>query len=43
MITMMRRIQTFLEAQAAELDAAANTQLAYARDLKDFVGWLQRK
>ncbi|MGB5556890.1 MAG: site-specific tyrosine recombinase XerD [Paracoccaceae bacterium] len=39
---MMRRIQTFLEAQAAELDAAANTQLAYARDLKDFVGWLQR-
>ena len=30
------RIATFLEAQAAELDAARNTQLAYARDLKDF-------
>ena len=40
---MMRRIQTFLEAQAAELDAATNTQLAYARDLKDFAGWLERK
>jgi integrase/recombinase XerD len=34
------RIGTFLEAQAAELDAAKNTQLAYARDLKDFAGWL---
>ncbi|MDJ0629084.1 MAG: site-specific tyrosine recombinase XerD [Rhodobacter sp.] len=33
-------IQTFLEAQAAELDAARNTQLAYARDLKDFDDWL---
>ncbi len=43
MTTMMRRIQTFLEAQAAELDAATNTQLAYARDLKDFAGWLDRK
>jgi len=40
---MMRWIQTFLEAQAAELDAASNTQLAYARDLKDFAGWLDRK
>lgn len=40
---MMRWIQTFLEAQAAELDAATNTQLAYARDLKDFAGWLDRK
>ncbi|AGI67971.1 tyrosine recombinase [Octadecabacter antarcticus 307] len=29
-------IQAFLEAQAAELDAATNTQLAYARDLIDF-------
>ncbi|WP_212523241.1 site-specific tyrosine recombinase XerD [Actibacterium sp. MT2.3-13A] len=35
-----RWIQTFLEAQAAELDAAQNTLLAYARDLKDFAGWL---
>ena len=34
------RIATFLEAQAAELDASRNTQLAYARDLKDYAGWL---
>ena len=34
------RVSMFLEAQAAELDAAQNTQLAYARDLKDFLGWL---
>ena len=33
------RIATFLEAQAAELDAAENTRLAYARDLKDFSQW----
>lgn len=32
-------IQAFLEAQAAELDAATNTQLAYARDLKDVADW----
>lgn len=36
-------IQAFLEAQAAELDAAQNTQLAYARDLKDFQDWLERR
>lgn len=36
----IRWIQTFIEAQAAELDAAQNTQLAYARDLKDFSEWL---
>lgn len=36
-----QRISTFLEAQAAELDAAANTQLAYARDLRDFCDWLK--
>ncbi|WP_425050537.1 site-specific tyrosine recombinase XerD [Psychromarinibacter sp. S121] len=36
-------VQTFLEAQAAELDAATNTQLAYARDLKDFGGWLETR
>ncbi|MEM7295295.1 MAG: site-specific tyrosine recombinase XerD [Pseudomonadota bacterium] len=29
-------IEAFLEAHAAELDAAANTQLAYARDLSHF-------
>ena len=33
-------ISAFLEAQAAELDAARNTRLAYGRDLKDFAGWL---
>ena len=33
-------IQAFLEAHAAELDAAQNTQLAYARDLTDFEQWL---
>ncbi len=35
--------QAFLEAQAAELDAATNTQLAYARDLADFAGWLDTR
>ena len=35
-----RWIQAFLEAQAAELSAARNTQLAYGRDLKDFARWL---
>ena len=29
-------ISSFLEAQAAELGAATNTQLAYGRDPKDF-------
>jgi len=33
-------IQAFLEAQAAELDAATNSQLAYARDLQAFSEWL---
>jgi len=37
---MSRWIQVFLEAQAAELDAATNTQLAYARDLQGFSLWL---
>ncbi len=36
-------VQSFLEAQAAELDAARNTQLAYARDLRDFGDWLDRR
>ena len=36
-------ISAFLEAQAAELGAATNTQLAYGRDLKDFAGWLERR
>lgn len=40
---MAHWIQSFIEAQAAELDAATNTQLAYARDLTDFAGWLTPK
>ncbi|WP_099823201.1 site-specific tyrosine recombinase XerD [Oceaniglobus indicus] len=40
---MERRIQTFLEAQAAELDAAENTRMAYARDLKGFADWLAQR
>jgi integrase/recombinase XerD len=36
-------ISTFLQAQAAELDAARNTQLAYGRDLLDFAAWLDRR
>jgi len=43
MITSARWIQSFIEAQAAELDAATNTQLAYARDLRDFADWVDRK
>ncbi|MBM9595585.1 tyrosine recombinase [Roseitranquillus sediminis] len=33
-------IDAFLEAQAAELGAAHNTRLAYARDLRHFADWL---
>jgi integrase/recombinase XerD len=40
---MDRWISAFLEAQAAELDAARNTQLAYGRDLKDFAAYLDRR
>jgi integrase/recombinase XerD len=36
-------ISAFLEAHAAELDAARNTQLAYGRDLKDFADWLSHR
>ncbi|MFC7704968.1 site-specific tyrosine recombinase XerD [Plastorhodobacter daqingensis] len=36
---MDRWISAFLEAQAAELDAARNTRLAYGRDLRDFATW----
>ena len=35
-----RWISTFLEAQAAELDASQNTLLAYGRDLKAFAAFL---
>ncbi|MDZ7708873.1 MAG: site-specific tyrosine recombinase XerD [Roseovarius sp.] len=34
------RIDTFLEAQAAELGAARNTLMAYGRDLNDYARWL---
>jgi len=37
---LLHWISTFLEAQAAELGAATNTQLAYGRDLKDFDSFL---
>jgi integrase/recombinase XerD len=35
-----RWISAFLDAQAAERDAARNTRLAYGRDLLDYAGWL---
>ena len=38
-----RWISTFLDAQAAEQGAARNTQLAYARDLRDFADWAARR
>ena len=40
---MERWISAFLEARAAELDAAANTLAAYGRDLADFTRWLDRR
>ncbi len=36
-------ISAFLEAQSGERDAARNTCLAYGRDLKDFLAWLERR
>ena len=38
-----RWISTFLDARAAEVGAARNTQLAYGRDLIDFADWLGRR
>ena len=38
-----RWISAFLEAQAAERDAARNTLLAYGRDLQDFAAFLQHR
>ncbi len=38
-----RRISAFLDAQAAEKDAAENTLLGYGRDLKDVAEWLAGK
>ncbi len=40
---MLNWIQSFLEAQAAELDAATNTLLAYGRDLRNFADWLNAR
>lgn len=40
--TSFRWIETFLEAQAAELDASENTRLAYGRDLIDWAHWVDR-
>ncbi|MEL6102513.1 MAG: site-specific tyrosine recombinase XerD [Pseudomonadota bacterium] len=40
-MTGQQWISVFLEAQAAELGAATNTLLAYGRDLKDVVAWMQ--
>ncbi|MDO5643806.1 MAG: site-specific tyrosine recombinase XerD [Paracoccus sp. (in: a-proteobacteria)] len=37
---MRRRIESFLDAQAAEAGAARNTILSYGRDLADFADWL---
>ncbi|HVG48574.1 MAG TPA: site-specific tyrosine recombinase XerD [Rubellimicrobium sp.] len=36
-------VGAFLDALSAERDAAANTRVAYARDLNDFSGWLVRR
>lgn len=38
-----RWLPVFLEAMQAEQDAAVNTLKAYARDLEDFTGWLERQ
>lgn len=40
---MERWISTFLEAQAADQNAARNTLLAYGRDLKDFADWARTR
>jgi len=36
-------ISAYLDAAAAEQGAARNTQLAYGRDLLDFLGWLETR
>lgn len=38
----LRRIEAFLDAQAAEAGAARNTLLAYGRDLADLAAWTTR-
>ena len=41
--SMAHWVQAFIEAQAAELDASDNTQLAYTRDLGKFADWLSSR
>jgi integrase/recombinase XerD len=43
LVTQNRHVESFLEMLAAERGAAANTRAAYARDLKDFAGFLARR
>ncbi len=43
MATADRWISTFLQAQAAEANAARNTLLGYGRDLKDFTDWVAHR
>jgi integrase/recombinase XerD len=40
---MAHWLSAFLEAQAAEHDAATNTRLAYGRDLNDYAAWLAHR
>ncbi|WP_299358421.1 tyrosine recombinase [uncultured Paracoccus sp.] len=39
----LQRVATFLDAQAAEAGAARNTILAYGRDLRDFLSFLNER
>ncbi|MCA8870139.1 MAG: site-specific tyrosine recombinase XerD [Rhodobacteraceae bacterium] len=43
MMDMANWVENYLDAARAELDAADNTILAYARDLNDFAGFLDGK
>ncbi len=43
MTSSSERLSTFLDAIAAERNAARNTLLAYGRDLGDFIAWLETK
>lgn len=42
-LPVTRLLSSFLEAQAAELGASANTLSAYRRDLQDFLDWTDGK
>ncbi|WP_375261337.1 site-specific tyrosine recombinase XerD [Palleronia sp.] len=39
-MSIARQIATFIDARSAEMGAAENTRLAYARDLHDFGTWI---